>query len=287
VEERPGAVLKAWESKGLIGVLHPQLDKRHPHYESLAHILKSRDDLRSAGLRPRMATPVTYAVFGRLKPRERAAALHKLGFRAAEVDNVAGVEDEAQKIVKALTNRKTAAPGDAYAFLEQTPGDVLAVVMAESSNSKAVNKIRTYLQKWRPLQQTLPGAIIELESLGMARGPKFDKVIEGLFNQQLAGKGRSPEDRTKLLRKLSGIKEIIPKKVKEEKEKKKPDEKLKGKLIAKGQPAAAGVAAPPVPAESAKIAAQKTGAGRVSAKSRPAAPAQKKAGTKAVARKKA
>ncbi len=286
VEERPAAVLKAWESKGLIGVLHPQLDKRHPHYESLGHILKARDDLRSAGLRPRMAAPVTYAVFGRLKSRERAAALHKLGFRAAEVDNVAHVEDEAQKIVKALTNRKTAAPGDAYAFLEETPGDLLAVVMAESSNSKAVNKIRTYLQKWRPLQQTLPAAIVELESLGMARGPKFDKVIEGLFNQQLAGKGRSPEDRTKLLRKLSGIKEIIPKKVKEEKEKKKPDEKLKGKLIAKGQPAAA-VAAPATLPESAKIAAQKSGAGRTSAKSRPAAPAQKKTGTKAVARKKA
>jgi hypothetical protein len=60
----------------------------------------------------------------------------------------------------------------------------------------------------------------ELDALGVARGPKFDKIIEQLFEMQLRGKARSPEDRTKALRSLAGIKEE-PKK-KEEKEKKKP-----------------------------------------------------------------
>src|ERR1700726_4164175 len=32
-EEKPFAVLKAWESRGLLGVLHPQLAKRHPDYD--------------------------------------------------------------------------------------------------------------------------------------------------------------------------------------------------------------------------------------------------------------
>ena len=59
----------------------------------------------------------------------------------------------------------------------------------------------------------------ELEALGIARGPQFDKILEQLFDMQLRGKARNPEDRTKVLRQLAGIKEE-PKK-KPEKPKKK------------------------------------------------------------------
>ena len=291
-EEKPAAILKAWEAKELIDLIHPQLARRHPHYELLTRILRARDDLRSAGLRPRMSVPVTYAVLGRLKSRERSSALHNLGFRASETDAVANIEDESLKMVKMLSGRKTALPGDAYAFLEKTPGDVLAVAMAESSNSKALNKIRAYLQKWRPLRQALPAAVMELESLGMARGPKFDHVIEGLFNQQLLGKGRVPEDRIKVLRKLSGIKEIPVKKIKEEKEKekKKPDDKLKNRLIGKGQAVAATGPAQAAPAQLAKPAAQAPkkaavkAAVKASAKKAPARP-RPQGGKKRAARK--
>jgi hypothetical protein len=141
-------------------------------------------------------------------------------------------------VVKILAGRKTAAPGDAFTFLEKTPGDILVFLIAEASNSKAVNKVRTYLHKWRPLQQALPGVMNELESIGMPRGPKFDKVVADVFQMQLLGRARTPEDRVKILRKLSGIKEA-PKKAEE---KKKPDEKLKKKLMGKkgsAEPAAA------------------------------------------------
>ena len=74
----------------------------------------------------------------------------------------------------------------------------------------------------------------ELELLGMARGPKFDKVVADFFQLQLLGSARAPEDRVKILRKLSGIKE--PKKPEE----KKPDEKLKKKLMGKKGSAPAG-----------------------------------------------
>ena len=148
-----------------------------------------------------------------------------------------GLEERAQKISQTLAGRKTAAPTEAYAFLEKAPGDLLAFILAESSNSKAVGKIRTYLHKWRPLRQALPAAVLELESIGMAHGPKFDKVIEDLFHAQLQGKARNPELRLKLLRKLSGIKEP-PKKKLDEKERKKLGDKSKKKLVAR-QPGAA------------------------------------------------
>src|SRR5207245_4788292 len=51
----------------------------------------------------------------------------------------------------------------------------------------------------------------------MARGPKFDAVVEQVFAMQLSGRGKTKEEREKILRKLSGIKEQPKKKEKEKK----------------------------------------------------------------------
>jgi tRNA nucleotidyltransferase (CCA-adding enzyme) len=230
-EDKPTAILKAWESRELIGTIYPQLARRHPDYEIMARILRARDDLMSAGLRPRLLAPITYAVLGRLKGRERTGALQRFEYRAQESTAVLQLEDEAKKVVKILAGRKTAEPGDAFNYLADAPADILAFILAETSNSKALNKIRNYLHKWRPLRQALPVAVVELETLGFPTGPKFDKIIEQFFRLQLNGNGRTPEDRIKILRKLSGIKE--PPKKKEEK--KKSPEKLKKGLMVKGK----------------------------------------------------
>jgi len=254
-EEKPSAILKAWEARGLIGTIHPQLVRRHPDYEGLARIIRARDEVIAAGLRPRLLGPVTAAVLGRLKAREISATIQRLGFRSSEADAVLDLEGEARKAVKILAGRKTAAPKDAYAFLEQTPPHLIVFLMAETSNAKVSNKVRNYLTKWRPLRHGLPAAVAELAALGVARGPKFDKIVEELFSLQLAGKGRTPEDRTKLLRKLAGIKEEPKKK----EEKKKSDEKLKKRLMGKdvkAKPADATGAASPAPAPSSGVQQQ-------------------------------
>src|SRR5580692_1263773 len=61
-EEKPAAILKAWETRGLIGTIHPQLARRHPDYEMLAGIIRARDEVIAAGLRPRLMGPVVAAV---------------------------------------------------------------------------------------------------------------------------------------------------------------------------------------------------------------------------------
>jgi len=243
-EEKPAVILKAWESRGLIGTLHPQLVKRHPDYEMLARVIRARDEVFAAGLRPRLFGPVIAAVFSRLKGREGTTALQRLGFRSSEVEAVQHLDAESQKTLKILAGGKTAAPRDAYAFLERTPPHLIVFLMAEASNAKALNKVRNYINKWRPLRHALAGAGTELEALGIARGPKFDRILEDLFILQLNGKARTPEDRTKLLRKLAGIKDEPKKK----EEKKKSDDKLKKRLMgkdSKGKPAPAGEAVRP------------------------------------------
>ena len=179
--------------------------------------MRVRDDLFSAGVRPRLATPMMLAILGRLKDREQANVLSKLGFRAAESDAILGFASDALREQKELTGRKLNAPVDGYKFLEKLPVDKIAYLLAESNNSGALSKIRAYLHKWRPVRTALPVVANELEALGYPRGPKFDAIVEQVFGMQLTGRGKTPEEREKILRKLSGIKEQPKKKEKEKK----------------------------------------------------------------------
>ena len=279
-EEKPVAVLKSWDSHGLLEALHPQLARRRPDYDAINRITRVREDMVSAGFRLRLVAPVTLAILGRLKDRERTAVLSRMSLGAAERRAVEELESESQKIVKLLSGPKTASVRDAYAFLEKTPADYLGYILAESSNGKAVGKIRNYLNKWKPIRQALPGVAIELEALGMERGPKFDKVLEDFFQAQLLGRARKPEDHVKVLRKLAGIKEP-PKKIEE---KKKP-EKPKKKGSAPSTPEASSPAeaarpkgtAPAAKAETAKQPPQKSGSAHGPKKSAAKSDTKKKA----------
>ncbi len=285
-EEKPAAILKSWEAHRLIGAVHAQLARRHPHYDALQRLVRARDDIVRAGCRPRLFAPVTHALLGRLKSRERSAALSRMRFRPPEKNAVVQLDAEAKKVVKILSSRHTAAPRDAFTFLEKVPLDLLAFIQAEFSNAKALGKVRNFLHKWKPLRLALPSAAVELEALGLPRGPKFDKVLEDLFQQQLLGKGRTPEDRTKRLRKLAGIKP--PKKPKEEKKKgaaKAPQTAKKKPGKVEPQPTAAAAAETAQhavsvgPAEPAGAAAQQ----RASAHALPAAKSSARPASKAAA----
>jgi tRNA nucleotidyltransferase (CCA-adding enzyme) len=218
-EERPVPVLKSWDAHGLLECIHPRLAKRHPDYEAIARLCKAREDLLSAGFRPRLGNAMLSAILGRLSPREQSGLLGKAGFRSAEMDAVLGLENAALRSQKELIGRKCLAPIDAYRFLGKLPLEQIAWILAESSKSKALSKIRAYLQKWRPIRLALPGVVTELTGLGLSRGPRFDSVIEHCFAMQLTGRGKTPEERVKILRKLAGIKEPPKKKLEEKKKK--------------------------------------------------------------------
>jgi tRNA nucleotidyltransferase (CCA-adding enzyme) len=222
-EERPSVVLKAWEEHDLLEAVNALLAKKHPDYEAINRLMKVREDLFSAGFRPRLATPMLLAILGRLKEREQGAVLTKAGFRSAETEILLSFEEKAAEAQKELAGKKMKAPIDAYHFLEKLPLEQTGYLLAESNNSGALSKIRAYLNKWRPIRIGIPTVGNELEALGMPRGPKFDQIVEQVFAMQLAGRGKTPEEREKILRKLSGIKEPPKKKEKEKKPSKGPD----------------------------------------------------------------
>jgi tRNA nucleotidyltransferase (CCA-adding enzyme) len=232
-EERPQLVLKEWDEHDLLELVHPLLAKKHPDYEAISRLLKVRDELFMAGFRPRLATPMMLAILGRMKDRELNNVLSKLGFRSAEIEEIEEFPEGAMEVQKELVGKKTKTPIEAYQYIEKVPLDVMAYLMAESNNSAAVSKLKAFLNKWRPIRLALPVVVTELENLGMERGPKFDQVIHEVFAAQLNGRGKTPEDREKMLRKLSGIKEAPKKKEKDKKgakvEKVKPAGKKKEK----------------------------------------------------------
>lgn len=281
-EEKPIAVLQAWEKHGLISAIHPQLARRHPDYKGLAALEKARDLMMSAGMRipsSESFAPYVRYILGRLKSGDQTRTVNRLGFRKEEVEALRQLDAEADKIVKVLKGParkllpagkgapkgKVAEARATYDYLESVPRGLLAYILAEYTQPAAISKIRTYLAKWKPLRFSLPAG--ELEAMGMARGPQFDKVLEDLFNLQLVGRGRNLQDRAKLLRKLAGIKPEAKKK-----EEKKEEKKGKGKATAPASaatPAKAGSgktapppAAPvsPETAEGKKAAPQAAGA---------------------------
>jgi tRNA nucleotidyltransferase/poly(A) polymerase len=266
-EENPLAVLKEWGKRGLLGLIHAKLAKRTPTFDRLVSLAKVKEAMAAYAYRPLLTAPVIAGVLGRLSSRELTNALSRLHLRTREIERVTSLDDEAQKVIKMLAGRKTKAPKDAYAFLEAVPLPMLAYILSEYSNATALGKIKNYLYKWKPLRQQLP--VAELESLGVPRGPLFDKYIEAFFQAQLLGRAKNPQDRIPLLRKITGIKEPKPKPAAAEKGKL--AKKEKGKLEAAGkEKAALHPAAKAAPAEPAK-----TG------KAKPPAPVPKTAATKA------
>ena len=216
-EERPTVVLKAWEEAKLLEVINAVLAKKHPDYDAINRLMKVREDLFTAGFRPRLSTPMLLAILGRLKDREQSGVLAKAGFRSTEAESILTFEEKALATQKEMVGKKMQAPVDAYRFLEKLPVEQMAYLLAESNNGGALSKIRAYLHKWRPIRGGLSQVGNELEALGMARGAKFDQIVEQVFAIQLTGRGKTPEEREKILRKLSGIKEQPKKKEKEKK----------------------------------------------------------------------
>jgi tRNA nucleotidyltransferase (CCA-adding enzyme) len=216
-DDNPVAALKLWESHELLEAIHPKLQRRKPDYDSLNKLTRVRGNYLAVGLRPRLHLAVTTYILGRLKAREMAAALRNMEFRSAEIDAIAELIPGAQKVVKVLKGRKTNAPRDAYSYLASLPAETLAFIEVELPNPRALSKIRNYIQKWRPLRLALP--IGELDALGIQRGPQFDKILDQLFDLQLRGKAKTPEDRTRILRDLAGIKDETKKKPEKEKKK--------------------------------------------------------------------
>ncbi|HLW83311.1 MAG TPA: hypothetical protein VKS20_14835 [Candidatus Acidoferrales bacterium] len=271
-EEAAAAILKEWESLDLLRMINPKLQRKKPDYEGLSRLTRAKEAFTSVGIRARLKIPTVFYILRKLGPGMNTV-LRNLEVPAAEAAEIIHLPNEAKKVLQILRGSKTKTAKQAYEVISNTPPGLLVFMMAEFRNAKVATKIRSYLQKWRPIRLNLPSA--ELESLGVPRGPKFDKILEQMFDMQLRGRGKNPEDVTRLLRQLAGIKE--PPKPKEEKKKK----RGKGAEAAKSKRTEGN--SPEAPEESAQAANARA---RASSKSAAEAKPKRKRGRPAASPKK-
>ena len=266
-EDNAAGVLKAWEEHDLLNVVHPKFSSRKPDYKGLEALVKAREELASVNRRARLASPTLYYIFGRFSRIERTNALRQLGLRAAEVQAVAALEEQADAAVKLLSSAKMKDARVAYDTLEKVPSETIVFLLTYTRQSKVLSRVKAYLTKWKPMRAALPAT--QLELLGIPRGPKFDQVLENFFTLQLHGRVHGQEDYERVLRNLAGIKLETKKKAKPEK---------KGKEPAKPAPPAAKGAFAQHAAKRAAAAAA-SGAGHKPGTAAPAPPAKSAAKT--------
>jgi tRNA nucleotidyltransferase (CCA-adding enzyme) len=243
-EENAASVLKAWQDRGLLSVVHPKFASRKPDYKGLEALVNAREELISVNRRARLAAPTLYYIFGRFSRVERTNALKQLGLRSSEVQLVAGLEELADAAVKLLSSAKMKDARVAYDTLERMTSETIIFLLTYTRQSKVLARIHSYIVKWKPLRASLPA--VQLEAIGVPRGPKFDDVLEKFFTLQLHGRVRGPEHFDRILRNLAGIKPEPKKKPKPEKKGKEAAQPFKaGKPAAAAKPAGKGTPARP------------------------------------------
>ena len=115
------------------------------------------------------------------------------------------LEREGKKIARVLSSAKCGTPSQAYKLLSLQPRSLLLFLLAYFPQTKIQNRIKNFLVKAPQIRARLPES--ELLVLGVKPGPKFDKILERIFFDQLDGKIKTHQQMIHALRSLSGIKE--------------------------------------------------------------------------------
>lgn len=115
------------------------------------------------------------------------------------------LERESKKIARLLSTGKCAIPSQAYKLLSPQPKSLLFYLLAYYPQAKIQTRLKNYLTKVPQIRGRLPES--ELLVLGVKPGPKFDKILQQVFFDQLDGKIKTHQQMVQALRSLAGIKE--------------------------------------------------------------------------------
>ena len=145
--------------------------------------------------------------------------MRNMEFRAAEMEAVADLVPEAQKIVQMLKGRKTNTPRTPTSTSRRCPRKCWR-------SSKWKCRIRRRSRNFATISRSggrCAGLclLVELDALGRCARAEVRQDSSNSFSKCSFAEGRAtPEDRTKILRKLAGIKEEPKKKPEKEKKRK-------------------------------------------------------------------
>ena len=204
-EENPGRVLKMLVERGLLRGLDRKLGSTRIPYDRFAKIRSTVRALPGADAFLLNFHCLTERIGGQ---RNRLA--RKILPDAKTVRVALDLERAARKLARLLSSPKAARPSQVYFLLSGVPQHLLLFLLVHYPQVKIQGRVKSYLFKLPQVRAKLPRA--ELQALGVPPGPKFEKIIERFFVEQLDGNIKGHAQLLKRLRALAGIKEPEPKK---------------------------------------------------------------------------
>lgn len=203
-EENPGRVLKMLAERGLLADLDRKLSPKKIPVERFAKI---RAVYQTApGADPFLLN--FQCLVEKLPAGQKSRLAKKIIGHAKTIQIVLGMERAARKLAQSLASSKNALPSRVYKLLVTQPQNLLMYILAYFPQTKIQNRVKSFLHKFPLVRARLPRA--ELQAIGMKPGPKFEKIMEQVFLDQLDGKFKTQQQVVKQLRLLSGIKEPPP-----------------------------------------------------------------------------
>jgi tRNA nucleotidyltransferase (CCA-adding enzyme) len=239
-EDAAGKLIKLLKDRELLGGLDRKLASARIEFDKFERI---RNAVRTANAPDDDAALLNFhALVTKLPASDQDWLAKKILKDARTVKAALALERDSNQLAKALTNPKMSKASQIYTLLASAPTTLVLFLLVYDTRPAIQHRIKAYFTKYLASRARLPRA--ELQSLGLPPGPKFERVMDQVFLDELDGKIKNPQQMTKLLMDYAGIKAPPP-----------PPPPVPGKVgagkAAKGQAAKAPVAKggePPKPA---------------------------------------
>ncbi|MBI1940046.1 MAG: CCA tRNA nucleotidyltransferase [Acidobacteria bacterium] len=204
-EENPGRALKTLAARGLLTGLDKKLASAKISYECFNKIRSVAQTIPGAD--PFLVNFI--CLVERLGDGQRKRLAKKIIGDSKAMKMALGLEGAGRKLARVLASSKAALPSQGYVLLTGQPLPLLLLLLVKYPRPQIQKRIKGYLFKAPIVRAQLPRA--DLQALGVQPGPKFEKMLEQVFFEQLDGKIKTHQQLMKRFRALAGIKEPPPK----------------------------------------------------------------------------
>ena len=203
-EENPSRVFKMLADRGLLAGLDRKLSAKKIPSERFAKIRAVSQSV--AGATPYLVN--FYCLVEKYSSGQKTRLAKKIIGDSKTIQTALGLERSARKLAQALSSSKNSQPSRVYKLLTGQPQNLLLFLLVYFPQPNIQNRVKSFLHKFPLVRARLPRA--EFQAIGMKPGPKFERIMEQVFFDQLDGKIKTPQQMMKQLRALSGIKEPPP-----------------------------------------------------------------------------
>jgi tRNA nucleotidyltransferase (CCA-adding enzyme) len=123
----------------------------------------------------------------------------KFAFHKGEVKRILTYKGINRKFVSAL-NKEEIMPSKVYSLLEPQAYEVLLVIKAKYKGKKLKQSIENFLKNFHGMRTHITG--YDLERLGIAPGPVYQKILEKVLNARLDGLVKTKKEELDFIKRL-------------------------------------------------------------------------------------